>query len=181
MKTWKYDMPFLNNQRGSALIISLIFLLLLTIIGVAGMQSATMQERMAGNTRDRNVAFQAAEGAMRGAEDVLAAATLPPFNNTEAGYRLPLSQAGKGEYWMTYDWKGVAGTDSGSQAYTTRSYAGVAEPPRYVVEQLPSISKVGESVKLGPLEESGFYRITTRAVGSTSETSVILQSVFKRD
>jgi type IV pilus assembly protein PilX len=180
MNTWKYKMSSLNNQRGSALIISLIFLLLLTIIGVAGMQSATMQERMAGNTRDRNVAFQAAEGAMRGAEDVLGAATLPTFNNSIAGFRQPLSQAGKGEYWMTYSWKSAAGANSGSQAYTTRNYAGVAEPPRYVVEQLPSVSKVGESIKLGQLEEGGFYRVTTRAVGSTSETAVILQSVFKR-
>jgi len=181
MKESKYSMPFFENQRGSALIISLIFLLLLTIIGVAAMQSATLQERMAGNTRDRNVAFQSAEGAMRGAEDVLGAATLPTFNNSAAGYRQPLTQAGKGDYWMTtYNWTGAAGANAGSQEYTARSYAGVAAAPRFVIEQLPTVAKVGESVKLGQLEEGGFYRVTTRAVGTTPETAIILQSVFKR-
>jgi len=181
MKTWKSDMLFFSSQRGSALIISLIFLLLLTIIGVAAMQSATLQERMAGNTRDRNLAFQSAEGALRGAEDVLGAATLPTFNNSTAGYRQQLTLAGSGAYWMTtYNWQGAAGANSGSQSYAVHSYTGVAEAPRFVIEQLPTVAKVGESIKLGQLEEGGFFRVTTRAVGATPETAVILQSVFKR-
>lgn len=181
MKVWKQNRLFCRCQQGSALIISLIFLLLLTIIGVAAMQSATLQERMAGNTRDRNVAFQSAEGAMRGAEDVLGAATLPTFNNSTAGYRQQLTQAGKSDYWMTtYNWTGAAGANAGSQVYTAQSFNGVAAAPRFVIEQLPAVAKVGESVKLGQLEEGGFYRVTTRAVGTTPESVVILQSVFKR-
>ena len=57
-----------TRQKGMALVISLIFLLLLTIIGVTAMQTTTLQERMAGNMRDRNVAFQFAEEALRDAE-----------------------------------------------------------------------------------------------------------------
>ena len=37
------------RQQGIALFVSLIFLLLLTIVGVAGMKSAAMQEKMSGN------------------------------------------------------------------------------------------------------------------------------------
>jgi type IV pilus assembly protein PilX len=58
-----------RRERGSALIIALVFLLLMTILGVASMQSTVLQERMAGNQRDRNLAFQAAEAALRAGED----------------------------------------------------------------------------------------------------------------
>src|SRR3546814_12468600 len=60
-----------HMQNGSALIISLVFLLILTMIGIASIQDSTLQERMAGNERDKNLAFQAAEAALRVGEDHL--------------------------------------------------------------------------------------------------------------
>ncbi len=164
---------------GSALIICLIFLLLLTIIGVASMQSATLQERMAGNTRDRNVAFQSAEAAIRAGEDTLGGAVVPSFNNSVAGYRQPVANSGSASYWETYNWTAGPGTNSGAQEYAL-SLSGVAAKPRFVIEELPVVASPGKSVKLGAVEESGFYRITVRAVGTTPDTAVILQSVFKR-
>lgn len=176
-----FRFPVTHPQRGSALIISLIFLLLLTIIGVAAMQSATLQERMSGNTRDRGLAFQAGEAALRAAEDVLGDAVLPTFNNSSPGFRQQLNQSGNASYWEnTYVWNATAGANSGARQYTGHTFVGVAEQPKFVVEQLPAVAKVGESVKLGQLEESGYYRVTARAVGATPESFVILQSVFKR-
>lgn len=167
-------------EKGSALIISLIFLLLLTILGVASMQSATLQERMSGNSRDRNIAFQAAEAALRGAEDELSKAVVPNFDNSQAGFRQQVNNSGSSRYWSTtYDWAVAAGADSGSQPYGG-VIGNVAAAPRFVIEELPPTPAVGESVKLGQLEESGFYRVTVRAVGGTTDTAVILQSVYKR-
>ncbi|TCK05937.1 pilus assembly PilX family protein [Marinobacterium mangrovicola] len=61
--------PKMNkDESGAALIVALIMLLLITIIGVSAMQTTTMEERMAGNLRDRHVAFQAAEAALRQGE-----------------------------------------------------------------------------------------------------------------
>ncbi|HLS05371.1 MAG TPA: pilus assembly PilX N-terminal domain-containing protein [Wenzhouxiangella sp.] len=57
-----------SKQKGVALIIGLIFLLLLTIIGLSSSNTAVMQERMAGNVSQSNVAFQTAEGNLRGVE-----------------------------------------------------------------------------------------------------------------
>jgi len=48
-----------------ALLISLVFLLLLTLIGVSSMQNATLQERMAASMGFHNQSFQAAEAALR--------------------------------------------------------------------------------------------------------------------
>ena len=63
-----------KDQRGAALVVGLIFLLLLSVIGVASMQSTGLQERMAGSFSDQNQALQAAELALRHVEDRLAAA-----------------------------------------------------------------------------------------------------------
>jgi hypothetical protein len=54
------------RQRGAALIIGLILLLVMTLVGVAGMSGATLQLVMAGNVQYSQQAFQAAEDAIEG-------------------------------------------------------------------------------------------------------------------
>ncbi|SFN45138.1 type IV pilus assembly protein PilX [Marinobacter pelagius] len=55
----------MKKERGATLIVSLIVLLVLTLIGVAGMNTSVMQERMAVNSQNSNRAFQAAESTLR--------------------------------------------------------------------------------------------------------------------
>nr|WP_281289655.1 PilX N-terminal domain-containing pilus assembly protein [Tepidimonas alkaliphilus] len=55
-------------QRGAALIVALIILLMLTLIGAATVQTAIIQEKLAGSSADRQRTFQAAEWALRWAE-----------------------------------------------------------------------------------------------------------------
>ncbi|WP_207864762.1 MULTISPECIES: PilX N-terminal domain-containing pilus assembly protein [Pseudomonas] len=52
-------------QGGMVLLVSLVFLLLLTVIGLSSMQSANLQEKMAGSVSLRNQSFQTAEAALR--------------------------------------------------------------------------------------------------------------------
>ncbi|MEQ7919876.1 PilX N-terminal domain-containing pilus assembly protein [Xanthomonas sp. WHRI 1810A] len=54
-----------SPQRGAVLLVSLVFLLLLTLLGVSSMQNATLQEKMAGSVTMRNISFQTAEAALR--------------------------------------------------------------------------------------------------------------------
>lgn len=54
-----------SYQRGAALYVAMIMLLLLTLIGVAAMQVASLQQRMATNFNDFALAFQRAEGLLR--------------------------------------------------------------------------------------------------------------------
>ncbi|MCP2074536.1 UNVERIFIED_ORG: type IV pilus assembly protein PilX [Pseudomonas lini] len=57
--------PIKHSQRGMALLVSLVFLLLLTLIGLSSMQSATLQEKMTSSVMLRNQSFQVAEAALR--------------------------------------------------------------------------------------------------------------------
>lgn len=62
-----------SQQRGIALIVALILLVVATLTGMAGIRSATLQEKMSGNMYDRALAMQAAEAALRAAEALIAA------------------------------------------------------------------------------------------------------------
>ncbi|KKN95312.1 hypothetical protein LCGC14_0178390 [marine sediment metagenome] len=63
----------LHRQQGSALIVSLVFLLLLTLASVSSIKSSINQERMAANVKFKNDSFQAAEAGLRIAEQSLQA------------------------------------------------------------------------------------------------------------
>lgn len=62
-----------NAQRGMALLVSLVFLLLLTLIGISSMQNANLQEKMATSVTLRNQSFQIAEAALRMGENAVQA------------------------------------------------------------------------------------------------------------
>ncbi len=58
-------------QRGLALVVSLVLLVVVTLLGVTGMQGTGLQERMSGNLYDRSLSMQAAEAALRAAETAI--------------------------------------------------------------------------------------------------------------
>ena len=62
------NISLISRQRGVVLVTGLIFLVILTLLGVTAMQTTILEERMAGNLRDENLAFQAAEAALREGE-----------------------------------------------------------------------------------------------------------------
>ena len=130
-------MTTIRNQAGTVLAVALIFLLLLTLIGVTAMQGTTMQERMSGNVRDRNLGFQAAEAALRSAEEYLAgSAVVGPFNNTNGLYQPP--GEGEDDRWDTIDWGSATATRSAGT-----SLSGLASQPRYIIEELAGGSSGG--------------------------------------
>ena len=50
-----------RKQQGAALIIALVLMLVLTVLGISGMNMATLELRMAANAQASQLAFQAAE------------------------------------------------------------------------------------------------------------------------
>lgn len=58
----------IKNQTGAALIISMIILVLMTLLGLSSIRTSSLEEKMTANLRDQELAFQAAEIALRDAE-----------------------------------------------------------------------------------------------------------------
>jgi len=59
----RYNPP-LRAERGAALVTALLLLVILTILGISGIVTATLELQMAGNTQYQERAFQAAEHAI---------------------------------------------------------------------------------------------------------------------
>ena len=75
----KSSLPSHALQQGMVLVICLIMLLLLTLSGIAAIQGSALQEKMAGNSRDSEQAFLAAEAALRNGEAFIVT-TSPSFH-----------------------------------------------------------------------------------------------------
>ena len=61
----------LRAQRGVALVVAMILLLVATLIGLAASRDTLLQERMSSNSYDRSLAFQRSEAALRHAEALI--------------------------------------------------------------------------------------------------------------
>jgi type IV pilus assembly protein PilX len=59
-----HRVPSRAEQSGATLVVGLVMLLVLTVIGVSGMNTATMEVTMAGNAQFQQDAFQMAETAI---------------------------------------------------------------------------------------------------------------------
>ena len=68
------------GQQGSVLIISLVFLLIMTITGLITINSSSLEVKVSGNSRDQKMAFQVGEAALLMAENYIDSAT---FNMTK--------------------------------------------------------------------------------------------------
>lgn len=59
----------MNKQTGSALIISLLMLLVMTLLGITAMSTSTLEEKMAANDRNQKTSFMNAELSLANAEE----------------------------------------------------------------------------------------------------------------
>ena len=163
-----------SKQQGVILIISLVMLLLLTLIAMSGMQTTTLEEKIAGNKRNRNLAFQAAESALREAEQWIQGSNTAfnplklsngPFQGADCSNGLcPTTSPA---IWAVADF---------NWSVKGRSYTGVlqtiSQQPRYVIELLE------QKVNVDSNKMSALFRITAMAWGSDPNVVVQLQSLY---
>jgi len=176
-----------NRQQGVALITGLIFLVVLTLISVTAARMSSLEERMSGNMRDRSLAMQAAEMALRDAERDIrggagitrapAISGLTNFNPAcTAGlcYNGPAGNANGINWNTTPVWSVVNMISAPSVAYGTNTGAignvVLSAQPRYIIEGIEK-NRSGATVY--------YYRITVRAQGANANTVVWLQEVYR--
>ncbi len=149
-------------QGGIALLLALVVLLLVTILGLVGLESAVLELRMAGAQREYALAYQAAQGALNDGERVLkglSAADLASFEDNRAGRYLPAAP-GAPPRASAVDWSSTA-------VLTPATALGspVQRQPRYLLEYL------------GP-EDGGTwhrFRMTARGYGAEGGLEVTVQ------
>lgn len=182
-----YTTALPQNQRGAALAISLVFLLLLTIIGITATTSSRLEEKMSGNLRDLSASEMMSESGLRAAGDwvrqqAVGGTPLPENNPPGAGEVWILGTAGSGNlagasssWWMTDGLEyGVAGTlDFISTDPTV--YFQANEDPRYVVEGYGSVA--GDA-SFGSQNSQAYYRTTAYGTGLTGNAQTVTQGTM---
>lgn len=165
-----------SNQRGAAtLLVVLILLLVVALIGLASLRGTLMEERMSAGVRDRGLAFQAAEAALREGELVAADRPRPAAGCVKGLCGIPVP--GAPPVWEDESvWKDAPQTVVTLGSQTAK--------PKYIVELLatnvPPRGSCTTSKVIGETSCSGTesrYRITalSRADG---RAEVMLQSIY---
>jgi type IV pilus assembly protein PilX len=159
------------RQDGFSLVIVLVFMLVLIMIGITGMQASGLDERMAGHSRDRSVALQAAEATLRVAENKTL--SLGAFDG-DTSCANGVCAVGFAPDPLSYAWndtKSVALNPSSDA--TMQLSTSLAANPRYYLEF------AGLKPTPGAAEGATFvFRATAHAVGQNVQTSIGLQSTY---
>lgn len=179
-----------NHQRGIALVLALVFLLLLTLIGITALNTTSLEEKMAGNVKDRNLAFQAAESALVLAESwINAQIGKPVFPNTSVGLYLPdtgvSGDPDSVDNWNEDIWSGanVVIYPNTPGASGSGTLGKINAQPKYIIEDMGEKQESGGSVVTNTSYKSSgttVLRVTARGTGGTDAAQVMLQSTYAR-
>jgi type IV pilus assembly protein PilX len=170
--------PSPRAQRGAILVVSLLLLLVLTILGVSSMQGTTLEESMAYATRDRNVALQSAEAALRAGEAYIETITSPSALTGSNGlYRRADTEP---DYMNPATWSSTANhvaitppTGSSSAQYFIKETGLIAG-----VAGAMNMSGYGDNTGSGDVTT---IRVTARGTGGNANgAEVLLRSNYGR-
>jgi len=157
-----------HHQHGMSLPLVLALLLAMALLGAAVLQTGVLQTRMAADMHARNLAFQAAEGALRAGEQLAGGGPVPSLPGC-AGGLCNTPDASAAERWKQPGfggWQSIAGAPvSGIPA------------AEFVVEYMGTGPSVPGCERAVPVPETclrPLYRVTARS----ADGRVMLQSHY---
>lgn len=168
----------LQRHRGFVLPTALIFLIIMTLVGITAIRRATSEEKISGNIRAQNLAFQAAEAALRFCQKDL--------ENTGPNGRLPLDTGvavtvssipilpyvAPTTGSLPETWKDKANwTAANSFTLPANTVINVAAQPQCMIEEWTFVVSGGGVKKA--------YLITARGVGAVDTSVVWLQATIR--
>jgi len=186
-------MKFSRSQQGAVLIVSLVLLIIMTLLGLSGMNNTIIEERMAGNMRNHTLAFQAAESALRAGEEFIDGWDLPfPIGDATGSssggnqgvYKLDIlpdtDSDPTTEWWAESGFWVSGGTAYASDRLEFQDSVFLNTPPRYVLE------KAGGGYVGGCLDDNPgcvyahYYQVTARGTGAAGQAESFLRSIYVR-
>ena len=182
---------FGQREKGVALFLTLTILLILTVLGVSSIQTTSMQERMARNYRDVNIAFQGAESAVQEAEDYLETLTnigsFPEEDDAQLCVSgICTSTDGTSRWTQAFGYVDWSDNTTYRSTTTTAADLGAADDPKYMIEYVARVTIEQDTLNIGNVGEGGssgrayIFRITSRGAGGTVESAAMIQSLYER-
>jgi len=179
MRNHSFPLSGRSTQTGVVMFVALILLLILSLLGVTAARMQTVEERMSRNEDNRQLGAQAAEAALRSAENGLLTGIYTNFAANANGLYEPL--LANGSPVSTLDWTVPANT----LPYLGPALSSVPlkSPPRMVIENLPAVAIAGDDISVTSLNPTSppvtVYRVTAQGVGADSTSTTTLQSIVR--
>lgn len=177
----------LKKQKGVVLIMAMVILFAMTLIGITSMNTTSLEDRIASNYRDKQVAFQAAEAALRQGEQDTRTITNTAFTEANYGTACPNGLCDcrdKNVFCVTY-WidnvptkTDVAWNISSTHRTYSTALAGVSTKAKYIIEFKGYICPTSASCTPGAGDPK-MFRVTALATGRTNSSKVMLQSTYQ--
>lgn len=194
----KLNFKSIEKQEGSVVMLSIIMLAVLSLLTISAYVSNITEERGSYNIKDRTVALQSAEAALKDAGDYITATVLGEDNFAtdcgDSGLCLPdLTQkplwerleADKNAGWLSGDDEGPSvklGEMTGAEELETLDTfkEGTSKQPRYFVEVMiqPNVESQRTLQYGEQLATQYLYRVTAVGFGMNPTTRVKLQAVY---
>ncbi|HTC38873.1 MAG TPA: PilX N-terminal domain-containing pilus assembly protein [Steroidobacteraceae bacterium] len=180
MQKQSFSLGHRSKQSGVVLFVALILLLILSLLGVTAARMQTVEERMARNDDNRQIGQQAAEAALRSAENGLLTGIYVNFAGNTNGLYAPILPNGSPLTGM--DWTNPANTlPYGGPAMT--SMPANAAAPKVVIENLPSVAVAGDDLSVTSLNPASppvtVYRVTAQGIGADGSSTTMLQTIVR--
>ncbi|MBT8446080.1 MAG: hypothetical protein KJO38_02960 [Gammaproteobacteria bacterium] len=173
------------NQQGAALIVALIMLVVMTMLGLTSMNTTIIEERMAGNVRNKESSFEAAEAALRVGETTATGFDENTVWDGTNGRYLPEDDMAVMPLWQQGNWRDPAPGQTPNVAWQDRPgvVAGVAEQPEFVIENLGKwMRHVNCEIDLTVARTvdciRAQYRVSARGWGANINAVSVVQSIF---
>lgn len=164
----------LRRQNGAVLIVGLIMMFVMTLISVSSISSSVLETQMSTNYRDRQVAFQAAEVALRRGERLTSNHLLKSEYSTACTNGLCLADlqdsTNYSQYWLDPTIWSTAGK------HITYAVAGTGTDAKIIIEFMGK--KVSDWSIGAQVTDSNIFRITALGYGRSANSRVMLQSTF---
>ena len=190
-----YKVVYKRTQSGAVLVVSLVMLLILTLIGVSGMSSVTLEEKMVSNMQNANKSFQGAEAALNECETFLRVQETVVLHQTSKTSSLSALQNKTHRvitagifpvgWWQDQDFWNTYGNASviTSIARTVASPDGVSTAPLCFTEYIgngTSSMDSDTSLYLGANSSDAklVYRVTASSFGADTKSQSIVESLF---
>jgi type IV pilus assembly protein PilX len=167
-----------DRQRGIVMFVALILLLVLTLLGVALARMQTVEERLAQNDSNHQLAMQTAEAALQAAYDADAGGLFSNFTGTAPGLATVATEMQNTGTTLGYNstWS-TPGVNTIVYNGAALASAPAAANPQYVIEQMPTAVVPG--CNLGNAAAAGnqitIHRITAHANGGDGTASATVQ------
>ena len=163
-----------KNQQGFILLTVLAFMIVLTVIVLSTVNVSGSDEKIARNSRDKDIAFAAAEAAVRDAEIYISGGYQFPYspNNNPISYPNQLTLPDQSDFFNAGD-ANYAYTSQIGNITQSPLIAGVSAQPRYLID-IVRVATPNSICNNAPF----VFRITAQGEGRSANTRATLQELY---